>query len=262
MERGRGNGFTRTCESKNMPYYDKIAKQWHQVTGYKGGSFKEHVLNDVLLQKITGINDCSILEVGAGNGYFLPLVLRRFSGQVPSSIIITDQSIQQLENAEKHFGVVGGQYRLLDICRPFPFENNRFDIILAIMVLNEVPPKCFEKAIQECYRTLATGGTFLIAVTHPDFVERLRKKGLIQRTSGNLLTMPGSGDLRLPIIIRPREIYEKMLDEAGFEYECEDIYPTKKVLNERPGLRDIGGVPVALVIKCSKPANEIKQSSN
>ncbi len=236
-----------------MPYYDKIAKQWHQVTGYKGGSFKEHVLNDVLLQKIPRINDCSILELGAGNGYFLPMVLRRFSGQSPSSIVITDQSVEQLKNAEQHFSIRAAQYQPLDVCRPFPFEDHSFDIILAIMVLNEIPPKCFVNSMKECYRTLTKGGMLLIAVTHPDFVDQLRKKGQLRRTSGDILTMPGSGTLRLPVIIRPLKIYQKVIAETGFEYEWEDVYPTMKVLNEKPGLRDLDKIPVALVIRCLKP---------
>ncbi len=236
-----------------MPYYDRIAKLWHQVTGYKGGSFKEHVLNEVLLQKLTRIDNCSILELGAGNGYFLPLVLRRFSGQNPSSMVITDQSIEQLKMAEKHFHLPGAQYRQLDICRSFPFGNGSFDIILAIMVLNEIPPKDFANAVRECYRTLKNEGIFLIAVTHPDFVERLQKKGLLYKTRENILTMPGSGSLRLPVIIRPLEIYQKVVAEAGFEYELEDVYPTIQVINEKSGLRDMWKVPLALVIKCSKP---------
>jgi ubiquinone/menaquinone biosynthesis C-methylase UbiE len=86
-----------------MPYYDTIAKQWHQVTGYKGGSFKEHVVNDALLHALTFIDGRSILELGAGNGYFLPLVLRRFSGQKPTSIVVTDISIEQLNIAKSIF---------------------------------------------------------------------------------------------------------------------------------------------------------------
>lgn len=59
-----------------MAYYDSIAKRWHEATGYKGGALKEFVLNDVLLGKIKGINGHSILKLGAGNGYFMPMVLR------------------------------------------------------------------------------------------------------------------------------------------------------------------------------------------
>jgi len=35
-----------------MAYYDAIAKQWHEATGYKGGAFKELVLNNILLEAV------------------------------------------------------------------------------------------------------------------------------------------------------------------------------------------------------------------
>jgi hypothetical protein len=56
------------------PYYSRIAKQWHEATGYQGGSLKKYVLNDYLLKNIESITDRSILELGAGNGYFIPLI--------------------------------------------------------------------------------------------------------------------------------------------------------------------------------------------
>jgi SAM-dependent methyltransferase len=235
-----------------MTYYDRYARLWHTVTGYQGGAFKEHVLNDVLLGKLPAIHDGSILELGAGNGYFMPLVLRRFSGQIPSSITITDCSDQLLKIAQKEFFIPGAHYQRLDIRSPFPFENNRFDIILASMVFNEIPPQGFDNALRECYRTLSDGGLLLIAVTHPDFIDGLHKRGLLERSTGNTLTMPSTGSLRLPVIVRPLKIYRNDLEEAGFRYDEEDVYPTVKVLNEKSGLRDVGRVPLALVFKCSK----------
>ena len=29
-----------------MAYCDKIAARWHKITGYKGGAFKELILNE------------------------------------------------------------------------------------------------------------------------------------------------------------------------------------------------------------------------
>ena len=235
-----------------MTYYDKIAKQWHLVTGYKGGAFKEHVLNDVLLKKLPAIHNCSILELGAGNGYFMPLVLRRFSGQIPFSITVTDGSDKLLKIAQKEFHIPEAQYQRLDIRGPFPFENNRFDIILASMVLNEIPPQGFNNALRECYRALSDAGILLIAVTHPDFIDGLQKRGLLKRTSEDTLTMPSTGSLRLPVIVRPLKIYRDSLAEAGFQYEEADVYPTAQVLKEKSGLRDVGKVPLALVFSCFK----------
>ena len=57
------------------PYYSRIAKQWHDITGYHGGPFKKYVLNDHLLEQISSIDNLSILELGAGNGYFMPKAL-------------------------------------------------------------------------------------------------------------------------------------------------------------------------------------------
>src|SRR3954464_2485232 len=117
-----------------MAYYDSIAKQWHEATGYKGGAFKELVLNDILLAKFPAIDSRSILELGAGNGYFLPLVLRRFSGQVPAEVVITDKSEKLLQIAQRLFRIANATYQVLDVCKPFPFLEQRFDIIIASMI--------------------------------------------------------------------------------------------------------------------------------
>jgi len=58
-----------------MAYYDRMARRWHRATGYRGGSFKSHVLNDVLINMMPAVAGLSILELGAGNGYFMPLAL-------------------------------------------------------------------------------------------------------------------------------------------------------------------------------------------
>jgi SAM-dependent methyltransferase len=235
-----------------MAYYDSIAKRWHETTGYKGGAFKELVLNSILLEKLSGIANCSILELGAGNGYFLPLVLRRFSGQVPSSIIVTDHSNRLLEMAQRHFRIPNAVYRCLDVGKPFPFAEGQFDLIIASMVFNEVSAHGFRKALTECHRVLSHDGLFLISVTHPDFVASLQKRGLLKTTQDGLLTMPGSGSLRLPVVIRSLGSYRNSLEQAGFQHKEEEGYPTPEVLNRKAGLRNAWKVPVALIYTCTK----------
>lgn len=235
-----------------MAYYDSIARLWHETTGYKGGAFKELVLNDILLEKLPGIHDRAILELGAGNGYFLPLVLRRFSGQVPACITVTDQSQRQLEIAKRHFRIPRAEYRVLDVRGPFPFADDQFDIIIASMLFNEVPARGFRKALAESHRVLSHDGLFLIAVTHPDFIGGLRKKGLLRPIRESLLTMPGSDGLRLPVVIRSLESYRHGLQEAGLQYEEQEVFATPEVLNLKAGLRYAGRVPVALVYTCTK----------
>jgi len=42
------------------------------------------------------------------------------------------------------------------------------------------------------------------------------------------------------------------LSASGFEFDREDVFPTDKVLREKPGLRYAGKVPVALMFVCRK----------
>lgn len=126
----------------SRPYYNRIAKLWHEVTGYHGGPFKKYVLNEYLLATIGTIRNLSIIELGAGNGYFIPMMLRRFSGQIPSRIVITDQSGVLLKMAENEFRVKEAEIRQLDIRYPFPFGDGSFDIILATMKRKRVR-SCF-----------------------------------------------------------------------------------------------------------------------
>ena len=235
-----------------MAYYDSIARQWHKTTGYRGGEFKRLVLNDVLLESIPDIDGRSILELGAGNGYFIPLVLRKYSGKIPARIVITDQSSKLIEIAQKNFSIETAEYRILNVARKFPFADENFDMILATMIFNEVSTGVLRKALAESSRVLANGGVFLITVTHPDFINSLRKRSLLKGSGKGVLTMPGAGGLRLPVVVRKVEVYRRVLEELGFKYEEKSIYPTQEVLNAKPGLRNAGNIPLALLFRCVK----------
>lgn len=61
------------------------------------------MLNDLLLDRIGRIEGHAILELGAGNGYFAPLMLRRYSGQTPNQVVISDQSPALVDIARSTF---------------------------------------------------------------------------------------------------------------------------------------------------------------
>ena len=237
-----------------MAFYDTIAKQWHTVTGFNGGALKRVVLNDLLIDAIKLIHDRSIIELGAGNGYFLPLVLRRYSGQSPARLIITDHSKRQLYLAQKHCMVHGAEYTQLDVRNKFPFPSSTFDLIIATMLFNEISKRGVASAIAECCRVLRAGGQLLATVIHPDFVFSFDKRGELRRERKGLLTMPGSSGLRLPVQITAKSFYEQCLNDSGFEFTIQDIFATKEVLNTKPGLWKMGNVPLALIFNCTSTA--------
>jgi ubiquinone/menaquinone biosynthesis C-methylase UbiE len=180
------------------------------------------------------------------------LLLRRFSGQKPARLVVTDQSGELLELAQHHFSVPEAEYKLLDVRSAFQFPDNTFDLILATMVFNEVSPAGLRKALEECYRVLKENGQLLVTVTHPAFVESLAKRSQLKRLPDGFLTMPGADGLRLPVIPHRVEHYESVMQKAGFQFEKEAVFATSEVLHARPGLREAGNIPIALIVDCRK----------
>jgi len=233
-----------------MAYYDHMARQWHRATGYQGGSFKKHVLNEILLQKISAVSDKAILELGAGNGYFMRLALRNFSGQIPERVIISDKSSKLLAIAGSTLNIPNAEYLELDVRSPFPFEDESFDLILATMIFNEVSTGGMKRALTECRRVMRLEGLLLITVTHPEFIASLNQRDLLKKNREGMLTMPGSKQMRLPIVPRSLQDYERLLTKTGFSWEATDVFATEKVINEKPGLRNMGDRPLGLVFEC------------
>ena len=236
-----------------MAYYDRIAKSWHRATGYKGGSFKRYVLNDILIDKMAAVGGRSILELGAGNGYFMPLALERFSGQIPERIVITERSAKLLAIAQTQFPIEAAEYLQLDVRSPFPFEDASFDLILATMIFNEVSTGGLRRALFECRRVLRPAGLLLATITHPAFIDNVDRRKQLRKERGGVLTMPGPGHIRLPIVPRRVGDYERLLAGSGFAWETNDVYMTEKVLREKAGLRDVGNKPLGLIFTC-RPA--------
>jgi len=241
------------------PYYSKIAREWHEVTGSTGGPLKKYVLNDVLLSKIGNIAGLSILELGAGNGYFTRLLVHRKSGTLPSRIVITDISGKLLQLGRAALPVSIADYRQLDVGKDFPFDAAEFDLVVATMVFNEIGSAALRRSLRECWRVLRQNGRLLATVTHPDFVDTLAKNGKLSQLGPEFWTMPGSGTLRVPVVPRSESEYESTFRETGFSYRSEAVYPSTQVLSERPGLRHSGGAPLALVYLCTKGEDEIEK---
>jgi hypothetical protein len=133
-----------------------------------------------------------------------------------------------------------------------PRYDFMFDIVISSLFFTELATACFRNSLREVYRVLAGDGLFLMAVTHPDFNGSLQKRGLLKPTPERTLTMPGSGNIRLPVVMRSLASYESCLQKAGFQYESEEGYPTPEVLSLQAGLRNVWKIPVSIVYACRK----------
>lgn len=210
------------------------------------------MLNDRVLAQISCIEGTSILELGAGNGYFAPLLLRRFSGQTSNRLVITDQSPALLDIAQSSFGIDGAEYLTLDVQGPFPFPDGSFQLIVASMLFNELTASGLENALKECARVLTKDGQLIATVTHPELVHALNKKGALTDFGRGLFAMPSAEGLRLPVSRRSVATYQKVLEESGFTIITEDVHPDEKTLREKPGLKVSAGTPLGLLFNCQR----------
>lgn len=200
-----------------------------------------------MLTQIDSIADKAILELGAGNGYFAPLLLKRFSGQLPARLVITDQSQSLLTIAQTSFRLDGAEYMTLDVQDPFPFPDRSFQLIIANMLLNELTTSSLQKALLECARLLTDDGHLIATVPHPALVQALAKKGALTDFGHGLFAMPGAEGLRLPVSRRPQAAYLQALQDSGFAVLAEDIHPDEKTLHEKSGLKVSSGTPLGLL---------------
>jgi SAM-dependent methyltransferase len=179
----------------------------------------------------------------AGNGYFAPLLLRRFSGQIPARLVISDQSRAQLDIAQSALGVDGAEYLPLDVQEAFRLAYGGCDLILAIMLFNELPTGRPQFALRECRRVLAANGRLIAAVPHPAFVRALAKKGVLTDFGRGLFAMPSAEGLRLPVSRRPLEAYIEALSSLrGYSRAKAAARPDQRLM---PMLISLGGTPVA-----------------
>jgi SAM-dependent methyltransferase len=210
------------------------------------------VLNDLILSHIDGIAGCAILELGAGNGYFPPLLLRRFSGQAPRRVVVSDQSKALLAIAQAEFFIPDAEYLALDVQLPFPFAEATFDLILVTMLFNELPTTYVRQALMECYRVLDASGQLLATMPHPAFIHALAKKGALTDFGRGLFAMPGAEGLRLPVSRRSVEAYIELATACGFQVEAQDVQASAQVRNAKAGLTAPRNVPLALLLDCRK----------
>jgi SAM-dependent methyltransferase len=204
------------------------------------------------LGKIESIAGKTILELGAGNGYFAAMMLRRFSGQTPARLLITDQSQKLLTIAQTQHRSDHAEYLSLDVQQLFPLGDGAFDLILASMLLNELTASGLHNALKECARVVRPGGQLLAAVPHPAFVHALAKKGLLTDFGRGLFAMPSAEGLRLPVARRPTRAYLDALEAAGFVAATEDVFPDEKTLHEKPGLKIPRDTPLARLLICER----------
>ena len=194
---------------------------------------------------ITSVGDVagrSILELGSGNGYLLPLLATQQRSK-PQRTVSSDISkrLVRMAAARDRGGRAG--HVVMDAARRFPFAPRAFDLVLAVMLFNELSNRALRTALGEISRVMSPSGHLVGAALHPRFVHSLERRGELRR--GRVTTMPAAGNLRVPVVRRSLDEYQSAFTAARLYVEFTDVRATESVYTGKPGLRKAGGVPLA-----------------
>ena len=102
----------------------------------------------------------SILELGCGTGKNTALLAR--IGQRVSAI---DFSAGMIKKARERLSLDNVTFAVADIARPWPAEDQSFDLVVCNLVLEHISDLSFVFA--EAFRVLRVGGRFFVSELHP-----------------------------------------------------------------------------------------------
>ena len=144
-------------------------KEYYERYGLEDASsyIEKHILNnpeelnrfDTVIKELSSSlkNGESLLDVGCGNGVFLKLLRDLYPSK---DLVGLERSLAMSKASREKFDlniVQGGAEQL-------PFENNNFDIVCALEVLEHLPKKCFSQTLLELERVAKK--TILITVPY------------------------------------------------------------------------------------------------
>jgi ubiquinone/menaquinone biosynthesis C-methylase UbiE len=132
-------------------FFDAIAEDW--------GKLKREIIGDATFNDrilAAAPDSGTFLDLGCGTGDLLALLHDK-----ASSVIGVDKSPKMLEEARRRFEGNGDNIHLrLGQMEHLPLREGEVDFAVINMVLHHLPEP--QKAIQEAYRVLKNGSTFMI----------------------------------------------------------------------------------------------------
>ena len=256
----------------NLFSNEKFAQFWNSISGKHGQTYKEYVLDPEMLRLAKSIKGKVILDLGCGNGYMGPTFIKKGAKKV----FLADISIHNLQNARNLNASKKVEFVQLDATRRWKFKPKLFDLIYSDMMLNEV--ENIRTPIAEAYRTLKTGGMFVVAVTHPNWdlfefatqkatgksstilkgVQNYFFRGFTKFLMGTDSLKPKSGEeyqniFELEHYQRPFEDYFNQLTRVGFVVETVSEPPlNERILKDFPGYEALKDCPIGLVFVAKK----------
>lgn len=164
LEKTYRRGFPETKDINTPEFWDKLLVERRE--GDKQGSITRERIKTVL-GMIDGLQG-RVLDVGFGHGFIEEYLIKKGNFDL-HGIDISQKAAERMKK------IVDGDFRVGSILK-IPFANKFFDVVLALEILEHIPPHSTFKAINELYRVLKAGGTLVVSLPLNERLEEMHKR--------------------------------------------------------------------------------------
>jgi SAM-dependent methyltransferase len=159
--------------------WESSAQAWVDSIGERGDWGREHVLDPVMIGRISGRSFRRALDVGCGEGRFCRML--KAAGIDATGIDPTPQLLDLARRRDP-----AGDYRF-GRAEQLDFEDGTFDLVVSYITLVDIPD--FRAAIREMARVLKPGGALLVA-NLTGFTSAGAEQGWVKDADGKRLHFP------------------------------------------------------------------------
>ncbi len=145
-----------------LDQWETNAAAFADLINNRGTPHHRFILNPCIEQMLGPVEKKRFLDAGCGEGY-----LCRFYTQKGAHVAGVDFSPKMIAIAKKQSKGFDIKFQVADICNLDLFTKNSFDIVLSNLVLLNV--ECYDKALEEFFRVLKSGGILVFSIVHPAF---------------------------------------------------------------------------------------------
>lgn len=145
----------------SINHWDIVAEKY-SAENHQGKSFHARIYLTAVNKLLGDVAGKHILDAGCGDGFFSLELARK--GALVTAIDGSDAMLNIAKRKHFHGNI---QYHKMDLTRKLTFEDGLFDIVVANMLLMDIPD--IELFVFETARVLKRPGDFIFSITHPCF---------------------------------------------------------------------------------------------
>lgn len=145
----------------SINHWDIVAETYSEKNN-RGRNFNSQIYLAAVNELLGNVKGKRILDAGCGDGFFSLELAQK------GALVTALDSSEAMLNIAKHKHFHDNlQYYNMDLTRKLTFEDKSFDIVVANMLLMDIPE--IESLVFEVDRVLKKPGTFIFSITHPCF---------------------------------------------------------------------------------------------